>query len=882
MDAQSLRRFRGRLAACAWILAVVAAIAVGAPAATATPTSDKPGKATDQPGEEEKRRARDLPEQWRVWLEEEVYPLITKEQRSAFLALDTEAQRRAFAERLWLLWGRQSGYGSQFRGLYLERLQIARSEFGGTLDDRARVLLIHGPPTFRHLARCDAIFVPLEFWGWSYLEGLGEDVVVLFYQPNLLNQWRMWTAYEGYQRLYATGYQAQYGGGGFSSGGPIDNPVYRCPNGDVTVRLLSAAAMWSRDPVYLSAMYHMRVREQSGPESTSQRFMEFSALLDKDAEPIDFKVSTDARAARGGLVEIGFAVDVDAGELGTTSVGDIEVVQLDVVGEITNRQEVMVDRFRYLFSLPQAGDRVGLVLDRLLRPGDYRLRLKVEDVHSKHAAIDEHEFEVDPALALIEADDSLEDFEAEYGAGMMVGSTAVEPEQAEPEAEEPLLRLVGPEGDAVSGVCRFEAITREEVRSVAFHLDNELILTKNRPPFDIDLDVGPLPRLTTVMAIGYDEQRQEIVRDGYTLNVGRERFFVRLTPVSPVEGDAARVRVAAEVNVPTEGALERLELFWNDELLATLYGPPYEAAVSLRADDQFGYLRAVATLENGSQAEDLQFVNQPQFGTVVRVTAVELPVTVLDKDGAPVVDLTLDDFTVYEDKIEQEISHFSLHRDLPVRLGIVIDTSGSMTDTLPTVQRAVMGFLRDLLRPRDRAYVEIFSDRPEMLTGFTANFTTIENALLALFPDRATALYDGVIMGLFQFSGVNGRRAMVLLTDGEDTASENSFDKALGYAQRMGVTIYTIGVAIPQTKIATRWQLSKLASATGGRAFFVTEKSELNTIYAEINRELRTQYLLAYTSSSEAPADQLRKVKVEVDRPKVNVRTITGYYPGGG
>ncbi len=882
MDAQSPRRSRGRLAACGWVFAIAAAIAGGTSAVSATPAPDPIDKATGQAGEDEKPRARDLPEHWRVWLEEEVYPLITKEQRNAFLALDTEAQRRAFAERLWLLWGRQSGYGSQFRGLYLERLQIARTEFGGTLDDRARVLLIHGPPTFRHLARCDAIFVPLEFWGWSYLEGLGEDVVVLFYQPNLLNQWRMWTAYEGYQRLYATGYSAQFGSGGFSPGGPMNNPVYRCPNGDVTVRLLSAAAMWSRDPVYLSAMYHMRVREQSGPESTSQRFMEFSALLDKNAEPIDFNVSTEARAARGGLVEIGFSVDLDAGELGTTPVGDIEVVQLDVIGEITSRQEVMVDRFRYLFSLPQAGDRVGLVVDRLLRPGEYRLRLKVEDVHSNHAAIDEYDFTVDPALALIEADDSLDDFEAEYGTGMMVGSAVTTPDELEPEVEEPLLRLVGPEGDAVSGVCRFAAMTRDEVRSVSFLLDNELILTKNRPPFEIDLDVGPLPRLTMVTAIGYDAEGREIVRDGYTLNVGRERFFVRLTPVSSVEGQADRVRVAAEVNVPSDGVLERLELFWNDELLTTLYGPPYEADVTLRADDEFGYLRALATLENGSQAEDLQFVNQPQFGTVVRVTAVELPVTVLDRDGAPVVDLTLDDFTVWEDKVEQEISHFSLHRDLPVRLGIVIDTSGSMTDTLPTVQRAVMGFLRDLLRPRDRAYVEIFSDRPEMLTGFTANFTTIENALLALFPDRATALYDGVIMGLFQFSGVNGRRAMVVLTDGDDTASENSFDKALGYAQRMGVTIYTIGVAIPQTKIATRWQLSKLASATGGRAFFVTEKSELDTIYAEINRELRTQYLLAYTSSSEAPADQLRKVKVEVDRPKVNVRTISGYYPGGG
>ena len=137
-------------------------------------------------------------------------------------------------------------------------------------------------------------------------------------------------------------------------------------------------------------------------------------------------------------------------------------------------------------------------------------------------------------------------------------------------------------------------------------------------------------------------------------------------------------------------------------------------------------------------------------------------------------------------------------------------------------------------------------------------------------------------MGLFQFSGVTGRRAMVVLTDGDDTASKNGFDEALGYAQRMGVTIYTIGVSIPSTKVATRWQINKLASATGGRAFFVSEKSGLDTIYAEINRELRTQYLLAFTSNSEKPLEELRKIKVEVDRKGVKVRTITGYYPAGG
>jgi VWFA-related protein len=818
-----------------------------------------------------------LPLQWQVWLNEEVYPLITKEQRQAFLALETEAQRKAFVERLWLLWSRQSGYGAAFRGMYEERLEIARSEFGNTFEDRARILLINGPPTFRHQARCDAVFQPMDFWVWQYLEGLGEDVVVLFYQPDLLGRWKMWTTMDGYQRLYATGVQSELGGmGGFTTQNRWDSPVFKCPNGDVTMRLLNAAAMWSRDPTYLSAMNHLRTLEKGGLESTSHRFMEFSALLDDDAEPMTFTIDTESKGARGGLVEVGFAVEVDVDGLGTTPVGDVDVVQLDVVGEITSSGEVMVDRFRYIYSMPETQDTVGLLVDRMLRPGDYLLRLKIEDVHSKHGSIKEQAFSV-AAVELSEEppDDSLDSTAAAVDAAL----GTEEDEEAE---EQPTLRLVGPEGDAVSGLQRFEALALDEVRKVTFFIDNEAVLTKNRPPFDIDLNLGPLPKLTSVMVIGYDADGREIARDGYTLNVGRERFYVRLKPVSAADGAGGNTRVEAELNIPSDGELQQLELYWNDEPLATIHEPPYVADVALAATGQFGYLRAVATLVGGEQAEDIQFVNSPQFGTVVKVRAIELPVTVLDNQGNPVEDLTIEDFTVYENKVPQTISHFSLHRDLPVRMGIVLDTSGSMETTLPTVQRVVMGFLRDLLRPRDRAFIETFSDRPDILTGFTANFTVIENALLALYADRSTALYDAIVMGLFQFSGVTGRRAMVVLTDGEDTASDNRFDDALGYAERMGVTIYTIGVSISSTKVTTRWQLSKLASATGGRSFFVSEKSELDGIYAEINRELRTQYLLAYTSNSEEPPDKLRKIKVEVDRPRTKVRTITGYYPYGG
>jgi VWFA-related protein len=853
----------------------VCAVAVALLAAPVLVAADQKEKKADKQAAEKELKP-ELPLHWKIWLDEEVYPLISKDQRRAFMALETEAQRKAFVERLWNLWSRESGYGVAFRRMYEDRLAMARFEFGNTIEDRARVLLIHGPPAVRHNPRCESIFVPMEFWVWPYLEGMGEDVVALFYQRDMLGRWRMWTTYEGQQGIYNRwGVASQGGGAWLGNPNTLDSPIFRCPNGDVTMRLLAAVNAWSSDPSYMSAMMHFRsVDRDRGPESTSHRFMEFSALLDDKAEPLEFTISKETHAARGGLVELSIALDVESKDLGTNAVGEIDVVQLDVVGEITTAGEVMVDRFRYLFSVPQAEDRVGLTMDRLVRPGDYHLRVKVEDVHSKRASVAETTVSV---VALNFSEEALDAF-----VDPAVAAIEAELEASKEPEVQPLLRLVGPEGDAVSGVCRFEAIALEDVKRITFMLDNEPVLTKNRPPFDIDLDLGPLPKMTTVTVIGYGASGEEIARDGYTLNVGRERFFVHLVPVSPSEGSGGQVRVAAELNIPSENELDRLELFWNDELLETLHEPPYETQVIINTREQFGYLRALATLSDGAQAEDLQFVNTPEFGTVVKVTAIELPITVLDRSGNPVEDLTQEDFTVYENKVEQTISHFSLHRDLPVRMGMVIDTSGSMEDTLPTVQRVVMGFLRDLLRPRDRAYIETFSDRPDLLAGFTADFTTIENALLALYPDRATAFYDAVIMGLFQFSGITGRRAMVVLTDGEDTASKNGFDEALGYAQRMGVTIYMIGISIPGTKVTTRWQINKLATATGGKAYFVGEKSELDRIYKEINRELRTQYLIAYTSTSEDPPDELRKIKVNVNRKGVKVRTITGYYPTAG
>jgi hypothetical protein len=115
-------------------------------------------------------------------------------------------------------------------------------------------------------------------------------------------------------------------------------------------------------------------------------------------------------------------------------------------------------------------------------------------------------------------------------------------------AEQPLLKLIGPEGEAVSGIHRFEAVVQEEVRRVRFTVNGEEILVKNRAPFDVDLDLGALPRLTTVAAIGYDAAGEEIARDQIALNVGRERFCVRLLPRRRAT-ERQQVRVVVDVNV---------------------------------------------------------------------------------------------------------------------------------------------------------------------------------------------------------------------------------------------------------------------------------------------------------------------------------------------
>lgn len=813
-------------------------------------------------------RPKDLPQQWRVWLEQEVYPLITSEQRKAFLQLETDEQRQEFAQRLWQIWGAQTELGQDFRRTYEERLQQCRDEYGSTIEDRARVLLLHGDPDARKKVSCEEVFYPLEFWSWARLPGLGQNVTVLFYQPWGLGRFRLWDpTIEQRSALYTTAGNMALNAWRASAGAvsQIFRPEMRCPDGEDVLRLLGVAEYWMRDLTARQAMERLATPpETAGGESASERFLQFSTVVPQGAAPVEFDFAATIGARRGGKMTVALAGRVPRAGLQSSKVGEVDVVQIDVTGEIS-REGTLDDRFRYTFTFPVA-DQLPLLIERELRPGHYKVRMKVQDVNSNHAGVKEIEIDVPEPEVVAPS-------EREKAAEQLIHKLAT--------TAEPTLSLTGPEGDGVTGVQRFTAMVGPKVAKVEFYLNGKLVMTKNRPPFEVELDLGSLPRLSSVQVIAYDEKGADLDRRQLDLNVGRERFLVRLQPVSANDRRGGKVRAAVTVNVPPERKLAKLELFWNETLVATLYAPPFVTWLPVQDDGSIGYLRALATLDDEGQAEDVTFVNAPQFLTGVRVETVELPVTVLDKASKPVEGLKEADFEVLEDGRPQKVSHFSLQRELAIRLGVVIDTSGSMEGTLPEVQRVVSGFLRNLLRPKDRAYIVAFSNRAALLEGFTADFQGLERALIALRADRETALYDAVVFGLFQFSGVRSRKAMIVLTDGEDNASKMDYNRVLDYARRSGVTIYTIGIDLPITKVAIRSQLKRLTEATGGFAFFLGRSADLAPIYETINRELRTQYLLAYTSDSESATDAFRKVTVRVKGKGLEVRTLAGYYPGG-
>ncbi len=270
------------------------------------------------------------------------------------------------------------------------------------------------------------------------------------------------------------------------------------------------------------------------------------------------------------------------------------------------------------------------------------------------------------------------------------------------------------------------------------------------------------------------------------------------------------------------------------------------------------------------------------------VNMVVLPVTVVDKQGNFVETLEQKNFKVYEDGVQQKIALFN-PEDIPVTLGLVIDNSGSMRNKLPRVTAAALTLV-ETSNPQDEVFVVNFNEDYylDQQSDFTNSIPVLKDALERIDARGSTALYDAVLASLHHLKkGHRDKKVLVVITDGEDNASQHSLQYTVRAAQESDAIIYTVGLLSQEDHGAARRAkraLQALSDATGGMAFFPRTVSSVHQICLRIAKDIRHQYLIGYYPTNPQSKGGFRRVNVKlVDVPhglgKLYLRTRLGYYP---
>ena len=859
--------------------------------------------------------AADLAPKYRAWLDE-VAPLISERERQVFLSLTRDYQRDDFIQKFWDVRDPSPETPrNELRDAWEERLKLAQERFGNVVEDRARALLIHGEPAHVFLSRCLEVVQPLEIWAYDRTPHVRRGFTLVFVQDGRATRgrFRLWAPSEGAEALLTLQGRAR------NPARPGASALAECPEGDEIAGYLSQAI----DEAQLEA------RGQVVPKPGDEWLSSFAAAstdLPPGAQPLpaDLELSFPGRAGSRTVVQGLLRVPRDAAS--PQRLQDHSFYSFMIDGEVVRRDELF-EHFRYRFSLPEAqasqpaagaggsAAEIPLVFQRYLRPGAYTLVLKLEDTGGKRYFRAERELDVPAITAEAEpagAAAAAAGGAAANGTGGMgtashgaagenapsaaargastAGGTAAaagpgmtaalaEANRSIPSGDQSV-RLLAPAEGLLTGAVRVDAVVAgSDVDHVRFLLDGHPELIKKRPPFSVDLNLGPQPRTHVIRAVAEAANGKLLAEDQLLLNAGPHRFGVRLIEPQAGRHYAASLRAEAKVEVPEGEKLDRVEFYRDDTLVASLYQPPWTQIILIPETGKLSYVRVVAYLPDGNSSEDLVLVNSPNSGERIDVQMVELYTTVTDRRGRPVDGLTRDVFRVYEDGAEQTVRRFERVQDLPIYAGVLLDTSGSMIDQLDTAVKAALRFFQTVIQPKDRAAVITFNGQPNLAVRFTNDREVLAGGLAGLRADGNTALYDSIIYALYYFGGVRGKRAIVLLTDGKDEGSRFRYGDALEYAKHSGIAFYTIGLGPIANQPDIRLKLEKLAAETGGRSYSINQVNDLAGIYRSIETELRSQYLLAYQSSKQGNDGKFRAVEVKLGRSGLEARTVPGYYP---
>ena len=530
------------------------------PPAGAKPEAPAPQLVSNKPltGKERKKLTHDLPEKYRHFLED-VEPIITEVERDTLLKLGEDYQREHFIEDFWR---RRSlgpdGIRIPFRDIYEMRLQQAKERYRNINTDMGRIYVVNGPPDGARKIDCQDIYWPLQIWYYERLESLQlTKVVLLFYQPFGAGDYKMWTPLDGAQSIIVGNSPGTLGGGGRR----VDTS--RCAEArDVQAALSSVSATFG-----LAGALKMTDDIKQGPKPDvegADHILQMTTDMQAGAATLPVQRVFRFPEAIGSRIRMELAVLLERDSLTKKQIGEETFFDIDVVGEVV-RDGRLIDNFRYRFDFPTStvnGPFVPLTVERDLYPGEYRLKVKVADANRNSAAL------ISEKLKVPDTPDST--ISPEEKAAREAAKKAVT-ELVENSGPKGSLSLLPIAREIATGLIRFETrASSNDISFAEFYLNNTRVVTKRRPPFSADLDLGELPRKHIVKVIGYAKDGKPIAQDEVVLNEGREAFRLRIT--QPAKGARLEgpTRVVADVAVPETKRLTQVEFYVNDRRSAVL------------------------------------------------------------------------------------------------------------------------------------------------------------------------------------------------------------------------------------------------------------------------------------------------------------------------
>ncbi len=793
-------------------------------------------------------------------------PLLTQAERRAFELLEGPGARERFHRAFW------AARPERLLKRWQENRE-ARDQLRERSPAMARAVLLAGKPADRQTVQpCESELRPIEIWtydGWRLEHQLGrplrrdEDELVLAFVQQVNfdpRSMRLWSPSSGVDLTFDP--EQPDSGPADDAETPLAGAFRvldqaerrRCMTPTERRRLerrLGRAVGWQEFIDRLG--WAGAAPDEETPEADwIDRFLRVEAVLDADAMALpgvalDFEpLGTQNRrtAIRGRL-------RLPPEHLAAIGAGQI-LERVTITGDVFLRDR-LADAFVVTHHVSGGTQHIALDFYRRLPAGAYRIEIRAEDRLGRGLLRTSRTLEV-PQL---EAPPDVP------GLGLLSRRETIALNQL------PSVELLAPEGRVLGSTFTARVVASPAVSGIVLLRDGETVATVDAPPFVQDIHLPD--RRHRIEVRGHDAAGALLAR--HALEVEREEhpFSIALGRPNPAFIEEA-LDLPVRVDVPSGRELDRVDCHLDAELLESMTAPPFRCRVPAGLRLPLSFVRAAATLRTGETVEDLVFLGSgaPEE---IEVRLVDLLVSVGGRQAGPATGLDAADFRVLHRGVEARIRDFRNLADRPLTVALLMDISSSMGRGVRVAATSAQRFFEGILTDRDTASLIVFNHDLDRLAPFSGDTRLLRYAAEGLRAWGATRLYDGIAYAVSSFAGRPDRRALVVLSDGADTDSNLDFEPVLAQVELAGVVVYPIALRVADP--ATTEALRRLAERTGGRYHTADSVEDLDRVYREIERALRSQYLIAFEPPPgiEAGGDGLRDIQVEVSRAGL---TVTG------